>query len=140
MSELLLYYVLAFEAHGFYTGSFSLDYPIKTTLEFPEDFSFNYGGPATIHTSYEVTDGWALETSFPPVGVITLDFEYQFDPFMNDCSLRIFLRHNTFNTSECFFTLHIRYFISYKCRNPILCLSLLCWRPIYFLPRLRTAY
>ena len=62
-----------FEAHGFYTGSFSLDYPIKTTLEFPEDFSFNYGGPATIHTSYEVTDGWALETSFPPVGVITLD-------------------------------------------------------------------
>ncbi|HPL03660.1 MAG TPA: gliding motility-associated C-terminal domain-containing protein [Bacteroidales bacterium] len=72
-----------FEAHGFYTGSFSLDYPIKTTLEFPEDFSFNYGGPATIHTSYEVTDGWALETSFPPVGVITLDFEYQFDPFMN---------------------------------------------------------
>lgn len=72
-----------FEAHGFYTGSFSLDYPIETSLEFPEDFSFNYGGPATIHTSYEVTDGWALETSFPPVGVITLDFEYEFNPFMN---------------------------------------------------------
>ncbi|MCK9498333.1 MAG: gliding motility-associated C-terminal domain-containing protein [Bacteroidales bacterium] len=72
-----------FEAHGFYTGSFSLDYPIKTTLDFPEDFSFNYGGPATIHTSYEVTDDWSLETSFPPVGVITLDFEYEFNPFMN---------------------------------------------------------
>lgn len=73
----------SFEAHGFYTGSFSLDYPIQTTLDFPEDYSFNYGGPATIHTSYEVTPGWNLETSFPPVGVITLDLEYEFDPFMD---------------------------------------------------------
>lgn len=73
----------SFEAHGFYTGSFSLDYPIQTTMEFPEDFSFDYGGPATIHTSYEVTDEWNLETSFPPVGVITLDLEYEFDPFMD---------------------------------------------------------
>ncbi|HNQ68105.1 MAG TPA: gliding motility-associated C-terminal domain-containing protein [Bacteroidales bacterium] len=73
----------SFEAHGFYTGSFSLDYPLEVTLDFPEDYTFNYGGPATIHTSYEVTDGWALETSFPPVGVITLDLEYEFDPFMD---------------------------------------------------------
>lgn len=73
----------SFEAHGFYTGSFSLDYPIEVTLDFPEDFTFNYGGPATIKTSYEVTDGWALDTYFPPVGVITLDLEYQFQPFMN---------------------------------------------------------
>lgn len=73
----------SFEAHGFYTGSFSLDYPIEVTLDFPEDFTFNYGGPATIHSSYEVTDGWNLETSFPPVGVITLDLEYEFDPFMD---------------------------------------------------------
>jgi gliding motility-associated-like protein len=72
-----------FEAHGFYTGSFSLDYPIEVTLDFPEDFSFNYGGPATIKTSYEVVDGWALETEFPPVGVITLDLEYQFTPSLN---------------------------------------------------------
>lgn len=72
-----------FEAHGFYSGSFSLDYPIEVTLDFPEDYTFNYGGPATIHTSYEVTDGWALETVFPPVGVITFDLEYEFDPFMD---------------------------------------------------------
>lgn len=73
----------SFEAHGFYTGSFSLDYPIAVTMDFPEDFTFDYGGPATIHSSYEVTNGWNLETSFPPVGVITLDLEYQFDPFMD---------------------------------------------------------
>ncbi len=73
----------SFEAHGFYTGSFSLDYPIAVTMDFPEDETFNYGGPATIHSSYEVTDGWNLETEFPPVGVITLDLEYQFDPFMD---------------------------------------------------------
>ncbi|MDD3860997.1 MAG: hypothetical protein PHW83_12420, partial [Bacteroidales bacterium] len=73
----------SFEAHGFYTGSFSLDYPLEVTLDFPEDYTFNYGGPAEIHTSYEVTEGWALETVFPPVGVITLDLEYQFDPFMD---------------------------------------------------------
>ncbi len=73
----------SFEAHGFYTGSFSLDYPVDVTLDFPEDGTFNYGGPATIYTSYEVTDGWNLETYFPPVGVITLDLEYQFDPFLD---------------------------------------------------------
>jgi gliding motility-associated-like protein len=73
----------SFEAHGFYTGYFSLDYPIEVTLDFPEDYTFNYGGPATIGSSYEVTSGWALETSFPPVGVITLDLEYEFDPFMD---------------------------------------------------------
>ncbi len=73
----------SFEAHGFYTGNFSLDYPIEVTLDFPEDYTFNYGGPATIHTSYEVVDGWALETEFPPVGVITLDLEYEFNPYMN---------------------------------------------------------
>jgi len=77
----------SFEAHGFYTGSFSLDYPVEVTLDFPEDYPapdyVSYGGPATIKTSYEVTDGWNLETSFPPVGVITLDLEYQFDPFMD---------------------------------------------------------
>ncbi len=72
-----------FEAHGFYTGEFDLDYPITTHLDFPEDYSFDYGGPATIYTSYEVTDGWDLSTEFPPVGVITLDFEYMFNPFMN---------------------------------------------------------
>ena len=72
-----------FEAHGFYTGSFSLDYPIEVTMDFPEDFTFNFGGPAVIHSSYEVTEGWALETEFPPVGVITLDLEYEFDPFMD---------------------------------------------------------
>ncbi len=73
----------SFEAHGFYTGSFSLDYPIAVTMDFPEDETFNFGGPATIHSSYEVTDGWNLDTEFPPVGVITLDLEYQFDPFMD---------------------------------------------------------
>lgn len=80
-----IYALLAstFEAYGFYTGSFDLDYPIQTIMEFPEHDSFDYGGPATIHTSYIVTDGWALDTEFPPVGVITLDFEYQFNPFMD---------------------------------------------------------
>lgn len=73
----------SFEAHGFYTGNFSLDYPIAVTMDFPEDATFNYGGPATIHSSYEVTDGWMLETEFPPVGVITLDLEYEFNPFMD---------------------------------------------------------
>lgn len=72
-----------FEAHGFYTGEFDLDYPIETHLDFPEDYTFDYGGPATIYTDYEVTDGWNLETEFPPVGVITLDFEYMFNPDMN---------------------------------------------------------
>ena len=73
----------SFEAYGFYTGRFDLDYPIQTIMAFPEHDSFDYGGPATIHTSYIVTDGWALETFFPPAGVITLDFEYEFNPFMN---------------------------------------------------------
>ena len=73
----------SFEAHGFYSGSFSLDYPIAVTMDFPEDYTFNYGGPAIIHSSYEVTEGWNLETEFPPVGVITLDLEYEFNPFMD---------------------------------------------------------
>lgn len=73
----------SFEAHGFYTGRFDVKYPIETTLDFPVDFSFNYGGPTTIYTSYEVTDGWDLSTSFPPIGVITLDLEYEFNPFVN---------------------------------------------------------
>ncbi|MDD4149289.1 MAG: gliding motility-associated C-terminal domain-containing protein [Bacteroidales bacterium] len=73
----------AFKAHGFNTGSFSLDYPIAVTMDFPEDFMFNYGEPTTIHSSYEVTEGWDLTTSFPPVGVVTLDFEYEFNPFMD---------------------------------------------------------
>ncbi len=72
-----------FEAHGFYTGEFDLDYPIEVHLDFPEDTTFDYGGPATIYTDYEVTEGWDLSTQFPPVGVITLDFEYMFNPFMN---------------------------------------------------------
>jgi gliding motility-associated-like protein len=73
----------SFEAHGFSTGSFDLDYPVIITLDFPEDYSFNYGGPATIHTSYIVTDGWDLSTEFPPVGITTLDLEYEFNPFMD---------------------------------------------------------
>lgn len=83
--EIGLYALLrsSFEAHGFHSGEFDLDYPIEVTLDFPEDFTFNFGGPATIRSSYEVTDGWALETTFPPVGVITLDLEYEFDPFMD---------------------------------------------------------
>lgn len=72
-----------YEAHGFYTGHFDMDYPVEITLDFPNDGAFNYGGPATINTSYEVTDGWALETEFPPVGVTTLDLEYMFNPFMD---------------------------------------------------------
>ncbi len=71
------------EAYGFYSGKFDLDYPIQVILEFPEHNSFDYGGPATIHTSYIVTNGWALDTEFPPVGVVTLDFEYEFDPYMD---------------------------------------------------------
>ncbi len=72
-----------FEAHGFNTGSFDLDYPVEITLDFPNDEAFNFGGPATIHTSYIVTDGWDLSTEFPPVGVTTLDLEYEFNPFMD---------------------------------------------------------
>ncbi|NLA24287.1 MAG: hypothetical protein GX879_04900, partial [Bacteroidales bacterium] len=72
-----------FEAYGFHTGKFDLDYPIAVHLDFPEDTTFNYGGPATIYTSFEVTDGWSLTTEFPPTGVITLDFEYMFNPFMD---------------------------------------------------------
>ena len=73
----------SFEAHGFYTGEFDLDYPVEITLDFPNDYSFDFGGPATIHTSYIVTDGWDLSTEFPPVGVTTLDLEYEFNPFMD---------------------------------------------------------
>lgn len=72
-----------YEAHGFYTGSFDLDYPVEITLDFPNDFAFDFGGPATIHTSYIVDDGWDLSTEFPPVGVMTLDLQYQFNPFMD---------------------------------------------------------
>ncbi len=73
----------SFEAHGFHTGEFDLDYPIAVTMDFPEDETFDYGGPATIRSSYEVTEGWDLSTTFPPVGVITLDLEYEFNPFMD---------------------------------------------------------
>ncbi len=72
-----------YEAHGFNTGSFDLDYPVEITLDFPNDDSFVYGGPATISTWYDVQPGWDLTTHFPPVGVTTLDLEYMIDPYMD---------------------------------------------------------
>ncbi|MFP4663274.1 MAG: gliding motility-associated C-terminal domain-containing protein [Bacteroidales bacterium] len=72
-----------YEAHGFNTGSFDLDYPVNITLDFPIDDSFDYGGQTTISTWYEVQDGWDLSTTFPPVGVTTLDLEYMIDPYMD---------------------------------------------------------
>jgi gliding motility-associated-like protein len=72
-----------YQAQGFHTGSFDIDYPVEITLDFPNHSTFNYGGPATIHTSYSVDEGWALTTEFPPVGVMTLDLEYEFNPFMD---------------------------------------------------------
>ncbi|MGC9331707.1 MAG: gliding motility-associated C-terminal domain-containing protein [Bacteroidales bacterium] len=73
----------SYTATGFETGSFDLDYPVKITLDFPIDDSFDYGGQATIHTWYDVEPGWALETHFPPVGVTTLDLEYMINPYMD---------------------------------------------------------
>ncbi|MFO7791121.1 MAG: hypothetical protein R6V32_11175, partial [Bacteroidales bacterium] len=72
-----------YTATGFETGSFDLDYPVEITLDFPIDDSFDYGGPATIHTSYDVEPGWSLETEFPPVGITTLDLEYMINPYMD---------------------------------------------------------
>ncbi|MFW5805331.1 MAG: gliding motility-associated C-terminal domain-containing protein [Bacteroidales bacterium] len=73
----------SYTATGFNTGSFDIDYPVLITLDFPIEDSFDYGGPATIHTWYEVQPGWQLETHFPPVGVTTLDLEYMINPYMD---------------------------------------------------------
>ncbi len=67
-----------FSIHGFTLGSVDVDYPVRITLDFPDDYSFDHGQTITVNTSYEVLDGWALETHFPTAGVIALDLEYGF--------------------------------------------------------------
>jgi len=67
-----------FSMHGFTLGSVDVDYPVEITLDFPDDYTFDHGETVPIHSSYEVLDGWALETHFPTAGIIALDLEYGF--------------------------------------------------------------
>ncbi len=67
-----------FSMHGFTLGSVDVDYPVEITLDFPDDYAFDHGETITINSSYEVLDGWALETHFPTAGIIALDLEYGF--------------------------------------------------------------
>ncbi|MDD2387181.1 MAG: gliding motility-associated C-terminal domain-containing protein [Bacteroidales bacterium] len=67
-----------FSMHGFTLGSVDVDYPVEITLDFPDHYSFDHGETITIHSWYEVLDGWALETHFPTAGIIALDLEYGF--------------------------------------------------------------
>lgn len=67
-----------FSIHGFTLGSVDVDYPVEITLDFPDDYTFDHGETVPIHSSYEVLDGWALDTHFPTAGIIALDLEYGF--------------------------------------------------------------
>ena len=73
-----LYLHSTFSMHGFTLGSVDVDYPVEITLDFPDHYSFDHGETVTIHSWYEVLDGWALETHFPTAGIIALDLEYGF--------------------------------------------------------------
>lgn len=67
-----------FSIHGFTLGSVDVDYPVRITWDFPDHYSFDHGQTVPIHSSYEVLNGWALDTHFPTAGVIALDLEYGF--------------------------------------------------------------
>src|SRR5690554_3388364 len=67
-----------FSIHGFTLGSVDVDYPVRITWDFPGDYTFDHGETITINSSYDVLDGWALDTHFPTAGVIALDLEYGF--------------------------------------------------------------
>ncbi|HOY37679.1 MAG TPA: gliding motility-associated C-terminal domain-containing protein [Bacteroidales bacterium] len=72
-----------FSIHGFTLGSIDVNYPVEITLDFPDHYSFDHGETVTVFTSYEVEDGWYLDTHFPTVGIIALDLEYGFGVYMN---------------------------------------------------------
>jgi len=67
-----------FSIHGFTLGTVDVDYPVRITWDFPDDYTFDHGETITINSSYDVLDGWALDTHFPTAGVIALDLEYGF--------------------------------------------------------------
>lgn len=72
-----------FSMGGFSRGWVDVDFPIEVTLGFPADFTFNHGETFTITSSYEIQDGWALNTHFPEGGNVSLDLEYDFDVDMS---------------------------------------------------------
>jgi gliding motility-associated-like protein len=72
-----------FSIHGFTLGSIDIDYPVEITLDFPDDYGFDPGETVTVETWYDVQDGWALDTHFPTLGVISLDLEYGFGVYAN---------------------------------------------------------
>lgn len=73
-----LYLRSTFSIHGFTFGSIDVDYPVRITLDFPDDYSFDHGETITIQSDYTVLNGWALDTYFPTAGIIALDLEYGF--------------------------------------------------------------
>ena len=75
---IFMYFNLTFSMTGFTGGSIDIDYPVEITLQFPDDYSFDQGQTITIHSSYEVLDGWALDTYFPEAGIVALVFRYGF--------------------------------------------------------------
>lgn len=72
-----------FSIHGFTLGSIDVNYPVEITLDFPDHYSFDHGETILVETSYEVEDGWYLDTHFPTTGIIALDLEYGFGVYMN---------------------------------------------------------
>jgi gliding motility-associated-like protein len=73
-----MYFNLTFSISGFTGGSIDIEYPVEITLEFPDDYTFDQGQTIAIHSSYEVLDGWALDTYFPEAGIVALVFRYGF--------------------------------------------------------------
>ncbi|NLA25052.1 MAG: hypothetical protein GX879_08815, partial [Bacteroidales bacterium] len=72
-----------FSMHGFTLGSIDIDYPVTITLDFPDHYSFDHGETILIETSYQVQDGWRLDSHFPTTGVIALDLRYGFGIYMD---------------------------------------------------------
>lgn len=75
---IFMYFNLTFSMEGFTGGSIDIEYPVEITWQFPDDYSFDQGQTITIHSSYEVLDGWALDTHFPEAGIVALVFRYGF--------------------------------------------------------------
>ncbi|MGI6320729.1 MAG: gliding motility-associated C-terminal domain-containing protein [Bacteroidales bacterium] len=73
---------LLFASHiaynGFNGGEVDIQYPVKIDLEFPDNQEFNQGDIVTIHSHYDVLDGWLMNTRFPVEGIFEFGFDFGF--------------------------------------------------------------
>jgi gliding motility-associated-like protein len=59
-------------------GTIDVDYPIANSITYPAVNTINRGEWVTIETDYVVRNGWKLQTGFPSVGSMGLDFDFGF--------------------------------------------------------------